>query len=236
MSTSPAGFTKWPANPSAANRRSSPSRPVTTANAGRYPSTRTSRAASPSPSGRYRSSSTTCGRNPAAVSRASVQVYAARASHPAASVTRPSSTTPTTFAGLSGPSRAASRWLHSHIGCRRRTSVPRSVATTRERLSVQVAGRPADLPLWPGNWWAVAAEMSRGVLTEAGIPAVSRDADGFVFLDFHAVGWQSFLTHVAQKLAGHSTPLVTARYTRAPTAASRSATLPWSDVSESTAR
>lgn len=92
-------------------------------------------------------------------------------------------------------------------------------------LADYLAGRPADLTLWPGTWSAVAAEMSRSDLIEAGIEGVSRDADGFVFLDFHAVGRHSLLTHVArtaplhvaQKLAGHSIPLVTAKYTHAAT-------------------
>ena len=84
---------------------------------------------------------------------------------------------------------------------------------------------PTNREIWPGNWWTDAAEMTRLDLTEAGISAISRDADGLVFLDFHAIGRHTFLTHiartsplhVAQKLAGHSSPLITARYTHAGT-------------------
>ena len=80
-------------------------------------------------------------------------------------------------------------------------------------------------PIWSGSWVDDAADMVRADLSEAGLEGVGRDADGLLFLDFHAIGRHTFLTHiarnaplhVAQKLAGHSSPVVTARYTHAAT-------------------
>ncbi len=92
-------------------------------------------------------------------------------------------------------------------------------------LRLYLASRSPDCPIWSGSWVDDAADMVRGDLAEAGLEGVGRDADGLLFLDFHAIGRHTFLTHiarnaplhVAQKLAGHSSPVVTARYTHAAT-------------------
>jgi len=69
--------------------------------------------------------------------------------------------------------------------------------------------RPASLPVWPGDWFADAAEMLRFDLEAAGIP--DRDAEGHV-CDFHALrhSYVSLLARsgihpkLAQELARHS--------------------------------
>ena len=72
-----------------------------------------------------------------------------------------------------------------------------------------LAGRAACLPVWPGTWFADAAEMLRFDLEAAGIPY--RDAEGHV-CDFHALR-HSYITllaksgihpKLAQELARHS--------------------------------
>jgi integrase/recombinase XerC len=84
-----------------------------------------------------------------------------------------------------------------------------------------LAGRPGPEPIWPGNWVATAADMLRADLADAGIGYIAVEAGERSFLDFHAVGRHSCLTHAAragvplsviQKLAGHASPVTTARY------------------------
>src|SRR5262249_37659386 len=48
-------------------------------------------------------------------------------------------------------------------------------------------GRPADRPVWPGNWWKEAAEMIRGDLERAGIASVVEGPDGPLHADFHSL-------------------------------------------------
>jgi len=64
------------------------------------------------------------------------------------------------------------------------------------------------------------ADMLRNDLVEAGIPYVRVQGGERLFLDFHAVGRHTCLTHAAragvplsvvQKLAGHASPVTTAR-------------------------
>lgn len=83
-----------------------------------------------------------------------------------------------------------------------------------------LAGRPADLPVWPGTWASRAADVLAADLAEAGIPVSTTGHDGIRrFADFHALR-HTYLTMVsrgtdlrtAQELAGHSSPLITARY------------------------
>jgi integrase len=82
--------------------------------------------------------------------------------------------------------------------------------------------RPAGQPVWGGTWAAdrVAADMLRIDLEAAGIPYAVEGPDGPLYADFHALR-HSYLTlggragidlRTLQELAGHSTPVLTARY------------------------
>jgi site-specific recombinase XerD len=95
---------------------------------------------------------------------------------------------------------------------------PELAAMLRDFLT----GRPANRPLWEGNWAKKgrSAEMLRIDLEAAGIPYVVQGPDGPLYADFHALR-HSFLTllgkggvdlHTVQELAGHSTPILTMRY------------------------
>ena len=88
-------------------------------------------------------------------------------------------------------------------------------------LRVYLAGRPETTPLWPGPWSKRAAEMLRTDLATVGIPYTVAGPDGPLFADFHALR-HSYITALAnggvdlataQELAGHSTPVLTKRYT-----------------------
>jgi len=83
-----------------------------------------------------------------------------------------------------------------------------------------LAGREKDRPAWPGTWHERGAEMIRADLALAGIPYAVEGPDGPLFADFHALR-HSYITalgrggvdlRTAQELAGHSTPVLTARY------------------------
>ncbi len=89
-------------------------------------------------------------------------------------------------------------------------------------LRVWLAGKAPGSPLWPGGWAKErkGAEMIRLDLAEAGIPYAIEGPDGPLFADFHALR-HSYITalgragvdlRAAQELAGHSSPLITARY------------------------
>jgi integrase len=80
--------------------------------------------------------------------------------------------------------------------------------------------RPAGQPVWPGQWADNAAEMLQADLKAVGIPYAIEGPDGPLFADFHALR-HTYLTmggragidlRTLQELAGHSTPLLTARY------------------------
>jgi excisionase family DNA binding protein len=82
--------------------------------------------------------------------------------------------------------------------------------------------RPGDQPVWGGTWArdGKGAEMLRLDLEAAGIPYSVPGPDGPLYADFHALR-HSYITalgrggvdlRTAQELAGHSTPLLTARY------------------------
>jgi integrase len=84
-------------------------------------------------------------------------------------------------------------------------------------------GKPEGQRLWPGKWASgrQAAEMIRFDLEAAGIPYVVQGPDGPEHADFHALR-HTYLTlagrsgidlRTLQELAGHSTPILTARYT-----------------------
>jgi integrase len=91
-----------------------------------------------------------------------------------------------------------------------------------EALAVYLAGRPAGVAVWGGSWARDhrGAEMLRIDLDAAGIPYAVEGPDGPLYADFHSLR-HSYLTllgrggvdlRTAQELAGHSTPILTARY------------------------
>jgi integrase len=91
-----------------------------------------------------------------------------------------------------------------------------------ELISAYLTDKPAGQPVWGGTWARdrVAAMMLRRDLEAAGIPYVLDGPDGPLYADFHALR-HSYLTlggrsgidlRTLQELAGHSTPLLTARY------------------------
>src|SRR4029450_585212 len=80
----------------------------------------------------------------------------------------------------------------------------------------------AGQPVWGGPWASArrGAEMLRIDLEAAGIPYVVEGPDGPLYADFHALR-HTYLTlggragidlRTLQELAGHSTPMLTARY------------------------
>lgn len=104
------------------------------------------------------------------------------------------------------------------VSCRQEP-LPADVA---ELLRHYLEGKPAGRPLWGGTWARdrKGAEMLRLDLAAAGIPYMVPGPDGPLFADFHALR-HSYLTLggragidllTLQKLAGHSTPTLTARY------------------------
>src|SRR5262249_33535781 len=91
-----------------------------------------------------------------------------------------------------------------------------------ELLRGYLADKPAGRPVWGGTWpkEGNAAEMMRGDLETVGIPYVVEGPDGLLFADFHSLR-HSYLTlggragldlRTLQELAGHSPPVLTARY------------------------
>jgi integrase len=96
-------------------------------------------------------------------------------------------------------------------------------ADVAELLRSWLAGKPAGRPLWPGTWAEDrrAAEMLRRDLAAAGVPYTVQGPDGPMHADFHALRHTSLTLggragidlRTLQELAGHSTPILTARYT-----------------------
>ncbi len=95
---------------------------------------------------------------------------------------------------------------------------PDAAAVLREYLRERPAGRP----VWGGTWATGrrGAVMIRRDLEAVGIPYSVEGPDGPLYADFHALR-HSYITalgrggvdlRTAQELAGHSTPLLTARY------------------------
>src|SRR5262249_11335911 len=95
-------------------------------------------------------------------------------------------------------------------------------AGVADLLRAWLRGKPPGEPVWPGTWASTlkAAEMLRIDLEAAGIPYAAEGPAGPLFADFHALR-HSYITalgkggvdlRTAQELAGHSTPLLTARY------------------------
>ncbi len=98
--------------------------------------------------------------------------------------------------------------------------IPADVA---ELLRAYLDGKPAGVPLWGGTWAkdGKGAEMLRIDLEAAGIPYSVEGPDGPLYADFHALR-HTYLTlggragidlRTLQELAGHSSPILTARYT-----------------------
>jgi integrase len=95
-------------------------------------------------------------------------------------------------------------------------------ADLTELLRGYLAGKPAGQPVWGGTWAESrrGAEMMRMDLEAAGIPYAVEGPDGPLYADFHALR-HTYITSLgragvdlrtAQVLAGHSSPVLTARY------------------------
>jgi integrase len=104
----------------------------------------------------------------------------------------------------------------------RQTKVQPLPADLVDLMRDYLADKPAGVPIWGGTWAADrrGAEMLRGDLASAGIPYILEGPDGPLYADFHSLR-HSYLTlggragidlRTLQELAGHSTPVLTARY------------------------
>ncbi len=104
----------------------------------------------------------------------------------------------------------------------RKTKVQPLPADVAAELRDYLTGKPTNSPVWGGTWAKghAGAEMLRRDLEAVGIPYAVEGPDGPEYADFHALR-HTFLTmlgrhgvdlRTAQELAGHSTPLLTARY------------------------
>ena len=104
----------------------------------------------------------------------------------------------------------------------RKTKVQPLPEDLAELFRGYLRGRPAGQRLWGGTWAEDhrGAEMLRIDLQAAGIPYVIEGPDGPLYADFHSLR-HSYLTlggragidlRTLQELAGHSTPVLTARY------------------------
>jgi integrase/recombinase XerC len=104
----------------------------------------------------------------------------------------------------------------------RKTKVQPIPPDLAELLRAYLDRRPTGQPVWGGTWARDhrGAEMLRLDLEAAGIPYAVEGPDGPLFADFHALR-HSYLTlggragidlRTLQELAGHSTPVLTARY------------------------
>lgn len=87
-------------------------------------------------------------------------------------------------------------------------------------LAPWLGARPPGELLWPGGWRDRPADMLYTDLAEVGIPSTLPSDDGPLSVDFHALR-HTYLTHLGQagvelrtlqELAGHSSPVLTARY------------------------
>ncbi len=104
----------------------------------------------------------------------------------------------------------------------RKTKVQPLPADVAAELRDYLTGKPSNSPVWGGTWASgcTGAEMLRRDLEAVGIPYAVEGPDGPEYADFHSLR-HTYLTmlgrhgvdlRTAQELAGHSTPLLTARY------------------------
>ncbi len=104
----------------------------------------------------------------------------------------------------------------------RRTKVQPLPADVADALRQYLEGKSNATPVWGGTWKSgcTGAEMLRRDLEAVGIPYAVDGPDGPEYADFHSLR-HTYLTmlgrngvdlRTAQELAGHSTPILTARY------------------------
>ena len=112
--------------------------------------------------------------------------------------------------------------LSARFNKSRRLKVQPLPADVAAALRPYLDGKQAGAPIWGGTWAKdrEGAEMLRIDLDAAGIPYAVDGPDGPEYADFHALR-HSFLTlggrsgidlRTLQELAGHSDPILTARY------------------------
>ena len=104
----------------------------------------------------------------------------------------------------------------------RKTKIQPIPTDVADALRDYLSGKAADALIWGGTWatGCMGAEMLRRDLEAAGIAYAVDGPDGPEYADFHALR-HTYLTmlgrngvdlRTAQELAGHSTPILTARY------------------------
>ncbi len=112
--------------------------------------------------------------------------------------------------------------LAARFAKNRKTKVQPLPPDVANALRDFLTGRPKNSPVWGGTWASgcMGAEMLRRDLEAAGIAYAVDGPDGPEYADFHALR-HTYLTlggrsgidlRTLQELAGHSTPLLTARY------------------------
>ncbi len=110
--------------------------------------------------------------------------------------------------------------LPAKLNKSRKTKVQPIPSDVAAELVRYFAGKPAGQPIWGGTWAEKGAEMLRIDLDAAGIAYAVNGPNGPEHADFHALR-HSYLTllgnsgadtRTVQELAGHSSPVVTARY------------------------